>query len=99
MNKATFTCDLCNTNCSSCLNSANYCLSCKDISSGYTFGWANWICYDPCPIGYFINGANCTKCSPYCIVCEGSSLSCTSCTLGGTYRAFLYNLSGLIGSC
>lgn len=98
-NKTTQTCDPCNTNCSTCINSVNYCLSCKDTSSGFTFGWANWICYDPCPAQYMLDGTNCTKCSPYCLVCTGVSTSCTSCTLSGVYRAFLYNLSGLIGTC
>ena len=99
INKTAFTCDLCNINCSTCLNSATYCLSCKDITSGYTFGWANWICYDPCPSQYYLNGANCTKCSPYCSECIGSSISCSSCILSGMYKAFLYNLTGILGTC
>ena len=95
-NKTSQTCDPCNVNCSTCLNSANYCLSC--MSGWY---WTGWSCYDPCPVHYYTNTnlINCTKCSLYCDTCIGPSTLCTVCTLSGTYTAYLMNTTNLTGTC
>lgn len=95
-NRTTRTCDPCNATCETCINSANYCTSCK-----LGFYWAGWSCYNPCPANYFLdaNGTNCTKCLPFCSECITTNSTCTACTLTGQYKAFLYNLSDLTGSC
>lgn len=95
-NKVTRTCDKCNENCSTCLNSANYCLSCEVNGSA----WYGWTCYTPCPAGFFQqNSSNCTPCSAFCSVCDGSSTLCTECTLTGIYKAFLFNTTNATGTC
>lgn len=95
-NKTSRTCDLCNSSCATCLNSATYCTSCV---AGYY--WTGWFCYSPCPTQYFLdpNGTNCTKCSPFCNVCEGVYNVCTVCTLSGQFKAYLYNTTNTSGSC
>jgi len=95
-NKTAHTCDPCNVNCSTCLNSANYCESCVNGSA-----WTGWSCYNPCPNHYFLdsNLTNCTACSSFCQICVGPSTLCTVCTLNGTYTAYLFNTTNSTGSC
>lgn len=98
-NKTTRTCDLCNLNCSTCLNTATYCTSC--VTTPFLMAWSAWTCYYPCPTHYYLesNLTNCTKCNPYCDTCADSPTSCTVCTSTGIYTAYLYNLSSLNGTC
>ncbi len=95
-NKTTQTCDICNVNCTACINNANYCTACVQY-----FGYANHVCYSPCPIGYYnnTNGLNCTACSPYCYICVDPFDLCTVCTTTNPYVAYLYNTTNLTGSC
>ena len=68
-------CDPCDSNCQTCITTATTCLSCY---SG--FGWLGYVCYSPCPNGYFLNGNNCTVCDTKCTLCSTSATTCSACT-------------------
>lgn len=95
-NVTTHTCDLCNTNCTACIYTANYCTACITY-----FGYANHVCYNPCPVGYYnnTNGTNCTACSVYCYICVDPADLCTVCTTVSPYIAYLYNTTNATGQC
>lgn len=95
-NRTTQTCDPCNVNCTSCINTANYCTACMAY-----FGYYNHVCYSPCPIGFYnnTNGTNCTPCSPYCYICVDPYDLCTVCTTTSPYIAYLYNTTNATGQC
>jgi proprotein convertase subtilisin/kexin type 5 len=95
-NKTARTCDQCNSTCATCLNTANYCTKC---ATGLY--WTGWTCFSTCPVNYFqdTNGINCTKCIPYCNTCNVAYNICTVCTVSGQYQAYLYNPTGISGSC
>ena len=81
------TCYPCDPSCVSCRTTPTYCYECN-TTLGYA--WNSYTCYNPCPIGTFINNVtNCTNCSPYCVECATTSTTCSVCTLTGTYIAYL----------
>ncbi|EGN96298.1 hypothetical protein SERLA73DRAFT_94428 [Serpula lacrymans var. lacrymans S7.3] len=69
------TCTACSSSCSTCLGSADFCLTCanKQLAS-------NGQCVASCPSNTFSSSNTCISCHPDCATCSGSSFSqCTSC--------------------
>ncbi len=84
-NNTAQTCDLCDPVCATCMTNSTYCLSCIT-----NYAYLDHYCYQPCPDGYYYtnNNTNCTRCNLTCIICT-DQLTCSSCTLNGTYKAYL----------
>lgn len=72
----------------SCKSIPTYCYECQ---TSLGFAWRAYTCYNPCPLGTFLssNLTNCSTCSPFCISCITTNITCTACTLTGVYTAYL----------
>lgn len=70
---ASLLCLPCSSNCTTCLTSTNYCLSC---SSPYSF--FNNSCSLSCPTGYYSSSSLCTGCINNCMSCSSATV-CQSC--------------------
>lgn len=65
----------CSSNCGTCVNSADFCLSCK---SGQFASLGT--CVSSCPSNMFSDSGKCTQCHPDCATCSGASFNqCLSC--------------------
>ena len=84
-------CELCDSNCLECSESATYCTKCNDGKILH-----NGECLSECPDGTFYDSTNniCSECSDNCLTCSSSSDTCTSCKEG----LILYN-NKCINSC
>ena len=69
------TCELCNSNCSACLNST-FCLSCLS-----PLLYADGSCLSACPSNYFQSNATCVQCGDNCEMCTNQGV-CTKCGSG-----------------
>mgnify|MGYP005993650551 CR=1 FL=1 len=68
-------CDVCDTSCETCSNSADSCDTCNspELLEGNS-------CVSSCSSSTFDNGAGvCEECSPSCAKCSGTASTCTSC--------------------
>ncbi|KAH7928138.1 growth factor receptor domain-containing protein [Leucogyrophana mollusca] len=69
------TCTACDSSCTSCAGSANFCLTCANnllASDGQ--------CVNSCPSNTFSSSGSCVSCHPDCATCSGGSFNqCTSC--------------------
>ena len=82
----TQSCVSCAIGCTLCSISITNCSACAS-----DYGLLNGTCYSTCPSGYYLNNALCSFCSPLCISCSGTSLTCSQCTVNGTNKAYYYN--------
>lgn len=91
-NIATLTCNLCDTNCLTCVGNATFCLTCNPNST-YKYLYANSgtvptrICLANCPSTMFPDPSNslqCTNCVSPCATCTSIS-TCLSCVSGKYY--------------
>jgi len=83
-------CELCDSKCLSCKDSATFCTSCG--INEYLFLHQNQ-CLTVCP-DHFIEdpSANrCKSCSDKCLTCEGLPTSCTSCDKSTTWKYFFHD--------
>jgi hypothetical protein len=74
-NSTLMICQICDVQCSSCLNVGSNCTSCK---SPY-FYYSN-LCVLSCPDGMYLNNSNCYSCVFPCANCTSVSY-CTSCSI------------------
>jgi hypothetical protein len=82
----TQSCVSCAIGCSLCTSSTTNCSGCIT-----DYGLLNRTCYSACPTGYFLNSGLCLECSPLCISCNATNLTCSECTVNGTNKAYLFN--------
>lgn len=90
-NTTNFTCIVCDISCATCYGPfSSNCLTCANVSSGGTItfyylavGESN--CATNCPDGQYINiliPNYCQLCNSLCLLCQGSSNTCISCSTG-----------------
>jgi proprotein convertase subtilisin/kexin type 5 len=92
-------CNSCDPKCIICSASSTDCSSCT-LNGGNQAYLLNSTCISTCPDGTFssTNPNICTSCDPKCLLCDTSNTNCSSCTLNGTNKAYLFN-STCISSC
>jgi proprotein convertase subtilisin/kexin type 5 len=95
-NTSTQSCEACDSSCSICLYTANFCTSCN---LGYYL--YNNMCYNQCPDGTFLQADNisCANCSLLCMKCNGSASVCSVCQTVAPYISYLYNRTSPTGTC
>jgi len=68
------------TECSSCVDTINKCLSCNKTSKSLF----NFTCLSTCPTTYYSENRTCIKCGTSCSICVNSTI-CTTCSSGYLY--------------
>lgn len=92
-NNITHNCDLCSSQCATCLGTVSSCTGCSSTAIQY-----NNACLTSCPYPLVISGGTCANCSTNCSSCSLTATNCTSCSItSGT--PYLFNPSTTSGIC
>jgi proprotein convertase subtilisin/kexin type 5 len=85
-------CNSCDLKCIICSGSSTACSSCTLSGGNIAYLWNN-TCITSCPDGtFYASSPNlCSTCDIKCILCSGSSTTCSSCTLNGSNMAYLWS--------
>jgi hypothetical protein len=92
-NSGTWKCDLCSTQCATCVGTINNCSSCSASAASY-----NGQCLSVCPAPLVVNSGTCANCDPSCRTCSLTSTNCTACNITSALP-YLSTTNASVGSC